>query len=160
MTSWKLKYIVFYSPRDLMWPREQKKMWLLSLWLLIISHYPANSGHRSRRNGDIAFFICHVTWCVHVTNGLCDFVDTIFSPKATSLSRLVAIGFVEVEKKFFHLSRDYLTTWSQITRLFWRWSFTLNHQPAKYSGHKSCESSDIIDVTTQFCRLFWRILHC
>ena len=160
MTSWKLKYIVFYSPRDLMWPREQKKMWLLSLWLRIISHYPANSGHRSRGNGDIAFFICHVTWCVHVTNGLYDFVDTIFSPKATSLSRLVAIGFVEVEKFFFHLSRDYLTTWSQITRLFWRWSFTLNHQPAKYSGHKSCESSDIIHVTTQFCRLFWRILHC
>ena len=148
MTSWKLKYIVFYSPRDLMWPREQKKMWLLSLWLLIISHYPANSSHRSRGNGDIAFFICHVTWCVHVTNGLCDFMDTIFSPKATSLSSLVAIGFVEVEKTFFTC---HVITWQRdhrITRLCWRWSFTLNHEAAKYGGHKSCESSDIIDVTT------------
>ena len=43
------------------------------------------------------FFICHVIWCVYGINGLRNFVDNIFSSKATFLSSLVAIGLVEVE---------------------------------------------------------------
>ena len=80
MASEKLKYNDFYLSRDLMWQREQKNMWLLSLLLLIIT-----------------FFICHVTWCAHVINGLCNFVDNIFSSETTSLSSVVAIGLVEME---------------------------------------------------------------
>ena len=51
----------------------------------------------SRGNGDITFFICHVTWCVHLINKLCDLVDNTFLSGAISLSNLVAIGFVELE---------------------------------------------------------------
>ena len=47
----------------------------------------------------MTFFICHMTWCVHVINEFCDFVDNTFSPEATSLSSLVAIGIAEVEKE-------------------------------------------------------------
>ena len=46
------------------------------------------------------FFICHVTWCVHVTKELCDFLGKIFSSEATSLSSLVAIGLLELEIKY------------------------------------------------------------
>ena len=35
-------------------------------------------------NGDITCFICHVTWCVHVINGLCNFVGNTFSSEAKS----------------------------------------------------------------------------
>ena len=38
-----------------------------------------------------------MTWCMHVIHGLCDFVDNIFSPEATSLSSLVEIDLEEME---------------------------------------------------------------
>ena len=44
-------------------------------------------------------------------NEFCDFVDNTFSPEATSLSSLVAIGIAEVEKErssFVMWSPDYL----------------------------------------------------
>ena len=92
--SWDITFL--YLSRGLTWSCEQKDKWLLSFWLLIISHHPV-SGYKSRGNGDIMFIICHVTWCVHVINGLCNFVDNIISSETTSLSSLVAIGLVEVE---------------------------------------------------------------
>ena len=48
-------------------------------------------------------FTYHVTWCVHVINGLYDFVDNIFLSEATSLSSLPAIDLVEVEIERFSL---------------------------------------------------------
>ena len=39
MASRRFRYNVFYLSRDLTWPHEQKDMWLLSLWLLIIHNY-------------------------------------------------------------------------------------------------------------------------
>ena len=65
---------------------------------LIKSHHLVKFGdHRSQGIGDITFFICHVTWYIQVMNRLCGFANSIFSSQATSLSRLVAIGLVEVE---------------------------------------------------------------
>ena len=80
IASRKFKYSVFLFvtwPQVITW---KKDTWLLSMCLFIIRHYPCCfSGHTSRENGGITFFICHVTWCVHVISRLCGFVDNIFS---------------------------------------------------------------------------------
>ena len=68
-------------------------------------------------------------------NGLCDFVDNIFSSETTSLSSLVVTGLAEVEIQLF--------TWPSHNL---RWFFTLNYQSAKYGGCKPCGSKDIIEV--------------
>ena len=53
--------------------------------------------HRSLEIGDITFFICLVTWWVHVFNRLCDFEHNILSLEPASLSRLVGIDLVKVK---------------------------------------------------------------
>ena len=116
-------------------------MWLLSLWLLFISHHPVKfSGHKSRGNKDIMFFICHVTSCVHVIYGLYDFLDNIFSSQATSLSSLVAIGLVEMEIKLF-----LIVMWSpdHVSKVLCDFIGS-GLSPQITSGHKSCGSRDIM----------------
>ena len=126
MASGKLKHKVFYLSRDLTWPNDQKNMRLLSLLFLIISYHPVKfSSHRSRENGDRRFFIRHVTWCVHVINGLCNFVDNIFSSEATSLSSFVAIGLMEVEIQLFLIC--HVITWSDVSHLIAKARFHINY---------------------------------
>ena len=72
---------------------------LSSLLHFVATIYIKSGGHSSHENGDITFFIFHVTWCVHVINELCDFVENIFSSEASlenifSSSSLVAIDIV------------------------------------------------------------------
>ena len=100
-----------------------------------------------RGNWDRTLFNCHVTWCVHVVKGLCNFVDNIFLSGATFLSSLAAIGLLEMEIKTFFIC--HVITWPRhiwVTWLCLRGYFTLNYQPVKYCDHKSCRSRDIIEV--------------
>ena len=74
-----------------------KNFWPCILWLLILKHHHVKfTEHRSRKNGDITFFSCHMIWCVYEINGLCDFLDDIPPSEATSLPSFVAIVIAEV----------------------------------------------------------------
>ena len=53
---------------------------------------------------DILFFIDHFTICDSVINGSNDSVVV----EATTLSGLVAVGLMELEMKYFHLSLDFM----------------------------------------------------
>ena len=63
----------------------------------IKSHHLVKFGGHSSGGIGNTFFICHVSWYIHVMNRLCGFANSILSSEATSLSSLVAIGLVEVE---------------------------------------------------------------
>ena len=108
-------------------PREQKDIWLLSFWLLIVNHHPVN-------------------FCIHVINGLCDFVDTIFSSEATSLSILVAIASLMLKYNVFHLLQEHLIIWSKGYVTLLKVALHLTYQRAKYGGDKSCGSWHIIHL--------------
>ena len=58
-------------------------------------------------NGDITCFICHVTWCVHVINGLCNFVGNTFSSEAKSCG---SRDMIEIGRKVGRWIYDYLIT--------------------------------------------------
>ena len=64
---------------DLTWLHFWKDMWICSLLLLSISHYPVTFGsRRSHGNRDLRFFIFHVNWCVQVISFICDSRVNIF----------------------------------------------------------------------------------
>ena len=66
--------------------------------------------------------------CDLVINRLYEFVDDILLSEDNSLPSLITIGLTRMEIYRFYLSRVH----------------TLTHQLAKYGGHRTCRSRDII----------------
>ena len=98
------------------------------MWLPIISSpFTRFDSHRSRENEFITFFICYMTLCDNVINGLCDFVD--------NRSRR------SWETKFFV---NHIIAWSRAQKIQWMVAF--NYKPLysiKSSSHRPRGSTNI-----------------
>ena len=94
----KEKYLVFSLSFDLIWPGNQRNMWLLGFLYLTISLQLAKfCGHRPCHGGYIALLIRHVTTHHHIVRWSCNSIGGFLSPYITNLPSLVAIGLEEEE---------------------------------------------------------------
>ena len=118
------------------WPRGRCVTWICRWGPLILSHHPAKFGvHRPYENGNITFFICHVTAILksHVT--LCVYWEV------TNPLCLGSIGLVKVG-----IQRFWFVTWPHGRCVTWRcrWGpLILTHHFGKFGVHRSSEGGDI-----------------
>lgn len=109
-----------HGSRNIMYStRPHMTMWLkgrVTLWLVPPYHKSPSclksGGYEPSESGAIVYFIFHVTSCHHIINELYEFV-TLLSPDHKAQSSLVVVCCRSWDRTFFHLSRNYLTTWSE-----------------------------------------------
>ena len=126
--------------RDITWAHGQKDIRLC--W-----HVAPNHKFDARRSSEkefIAFLICYMTLCNHVTNKLWHFIDNGSALEPTTLSNLVAISLAEVEIQRF---LSHVITWSRaqsVTSLDEWWPFTKNLYLAKFDSYRPQEICHMI----------------
>ena len=111
----------------------------------MVSHHLAMFGGRwSSSNGDINYFICHVTSQNHVIERSSNFLSWSSLCHVTTLPNLVARGIVVVEVHFYFVTWSSKTIWlkDQVT-------ITIG-APAKFDDHKQYSNGDIIVL---FCHM-------